>query len=214
MLGEFERIRDEVAEDLRDLALIRDKWRHLFRIVKHQIDGRVYKQRAEHSAECSEQAFDVKFSEVNGGLTGLHLGKVEKVVDQFVEALGGFPDEKYLALLLFGEIALGVIEQEPGQREDGVQRGTELVTHVGEEAGLHLVCAAQVVGLIVELGVEGNYAAVGIFEFAIETHQFVLPGGKLFQNADQFAVLLLHLAERPGRILGGEIVEHAERVSV
>ncbi len=210
VLGKFERIGNEVPEDLRDLALIRHQGRHLFRIIEHEIDGRVHEQGAENSAECSEQAFDIKFGEMNGGLTGLHLGEVEKIVDQFVEAFGGFPDEEYLALLLRGQIAFGVIEQEPGQREDGVQRGAELVTHVGEEAGLHLIGAAQVVGLIVEFGIEGDDAAVGIFEFAVEAHEFVLPAGKFFENAEQLPVLLLHLAERPGRILGGEIVEQAD----
>jgi hypothetical protein len=49
------------------------------------------------------------------------------------------------------------------------------VTHVRKEAGLRLVGALKLLRLLVQLGVERNYATVGIFKLGVQSGQFLLP---------------------------------------
>ena len=52
------------------------------------------------------------------------------------------------------------------------------------------------VGLLVELGVQRDDAAVGVLELAIEPRELVLALAQLGERAQQLLVLLLHLVER------------------
>ena len=90
------------------------------------------------------------------------------------------------------QLAVDAVEQQPRQRQDRVQRRAELVAHVREEARLHLVRAPQVLGLLVELGVQRDHAAVGVLELAVQPRQLVLPLPQLVERAQQLLVLLLH----------------------
>jgi hypothetical protein len=49
------------------------------------------------------------------------------------------------------------------------------MAHVRQEARFHLVGAPQVVGLLVELGVQRDDAAVRVLELAIEPRELLLP---------------------------------------
>ena len=71
-----------------------------------------------------------------------------------------------LLLLLGGQLAVAPVEQEAGQAQDRVQRRAELVAHVREEAGLQVRDPLQDLGVLVELGVEGDDAAVGLLQLA------------------------------------------------
>jgi hypothetical protein len=48
------------------------------------------------------------------------------------------------------------------------------VAHVGQEAGLGLVGPPQVIRLLIQLRIQGNDAAIGIFELAVEVQQLRL----------------------------------------
>jgi hypothetical protein len=67
------------------------------------------------------------------------------------------------------------------------------VAQIRDEAGLDVVRAAQVLGLLVELGVEREHAAVGVLELAIERGELVAALRELFQRTDELLILLLHL---------------------
>ena len=101
-------------------------------------------------------------------LAGLDLGEVEQVVDQLGQVLGRLADEADLRLLLRGQLAVAARQQQPRQRQDRVQRRAELVAHVRQEPRLQLVGAAQVVGALVELGVQRDDAAVGVLQLLVE----------------------------------------------
>ena len=60
------------------------------------------------------------------------------------------------------------VQQQPRQRQDRVQRRAELVAHVREELRLQLVGATQVVGALVQFGVQGDHAAVGVLQLLVE----------------------------------------------
>ena len=81
--------------------------------------------------------------------------------------------------------------------QDRVQRRAELVAHVRQEARLHLVGAPQVVGLLVELGVERDHAAVGVLELAVERARARPAAARSsLERAQQLLVLLLQLLDR------------------
>jgi hypothetical protein len=56
-----------------------------------------------------------------------------------------------------------------------------------------------VLGLLVELRIERDHAAVGVFELAVHAHELFLPLPHLIERAHELVVLLLHLLVRRGR---------------
>ena len=89
-----------------------------------------------------------------------------------------------------GELAVECVEQQPGQRQDGVQRRAELMAHIGQEARLEFVGAAQMIGLLVELRIERDHAAIGVFQLAVQLRQFFLAVPQFVESGEQFAVLV------------------------
>ena len=141
----------------------------------------------------------------DGDLARLHLGEIEEVVDELGEVVGRLADERHLLHLLRGERRRRSGRGGDGeQRGDGVERGAELVAHVRQEARLELVGAPEVIGLLVQLGVEGDHAAVGVFELAVEVLELLLPPAELIEGLEQLLVLPLHLLQRLARHLPRE----------
>jgi len=173
-LGELERVGDQVAQDLRDLALVAVQGRQAERRLEAQRHAVAHQQRPQHAAQRAEQLLDREFRRVELHLAGLDLGEVEQVLDQLGEALGRLGDEVELAHLLVVHRTVGALEQEARERADRVERRAELVAHVGEEAALGLVGAAQEVGALLELGVQRHHAAVGVLQLAVDVQHLVL----------------------------------------
>ncbi len=74
-----------------------------------------------------------------------------------------------------GQIAVDPVHQQPRQRNDGVQRRAKLMRDVGEKFRLQLRSPAQIIGALIQLGIEGHHAAVGVFQLAIQQLQLFLP---------------------------------------
>ena len=106
--------------------------------------------------------------------------------------------------LRFASAPLAVFDQQVRQAEDRVHRRAELVGHVREEARLQLVGAAEMIRLLVELGVERDDAAVGVLELAIEVHELLLLALQIVERAEQRLVLLLDLFDQAGGLLARE----------
>ena len=207
----FKRVRDQVAQNLRHLALRRcssggtpsassktsaTDWL--------SSSGRSMPRSAPNSFSTSKSAGP------HDGLAGFDLGEVEQVVDQLGQLFGGLADVAELRFRRRGRSLLAFLDQQIAQPDDRVHRRAELVGHVREEARLQLVGAAQVIGSLVELGVERDDAAVGVFELAIEAHELLLLALQLVERAQQLLVLLLDLfdqvAARPRRDGGRDLV--------
>jgi hypothetical protein len=84
-------------------------------------------------------------------LAGLDLGDVENVVDQVEQVVAGRVDRLGELDLLGAEVAFGVLRQQLGQDQRAVQRRAQFVGHVGEEFGLVLARALQLVGALLQL---------------------------------------------------------------
>ena len=113
--GEFDRVRDQVAQDLRQLALVLQQGRDIGRVFEDQRHAVADQQWAQHAAQGREQPLGAALDRGHDDLAGLDLGEVEEVVDELGQALGGLADELDLALLLRRQFAVGASEQQAGQ---------------------------------------------------------------------------------------------------
>ena len=83
-------------------------------------------------------------------LTGLDFGEVEHVIDQAEKVLAvGLQAIQHLAHLV-RRLAIDVIEDELGVAEDGIERGAQLVAHVGQELRLVLARDLELAALVLD----------------------------------------------------------------
>ena len=123
------------------------------------------------------------------GLACLDLGEVEQVVHQLGQVLRRLADEADLRLLLGRQLAVAARQQQPRQRQDRVQRRAEFVAHVRQELRLQLVRAPQVIGALVQLGIQRDDAAVGVLQFLIEPLQILLARLQLLELQQDLLIL-------------------------
>ena len=194
-LGEFQRVRDEVAQDLRQFRLIGEHQASALGRAEAQAQLFRHQQRAQHAAQRAEHIGHVEADRAHFHLAGLDLGQVEQVIHQVVQRDRSLQDEVDLLVLFGRQLAVDPVQQQLRERADRAQRGAEFVAHIRQEARLHLVGAAQVVGFFIQLGVQGNHAAVGVFQFARQFQQFLLARLQLGQRGHQFLVLQLHFKQ-------------------
>ena len=109
-------------------------------------------------------------------------------------------DESDLLLLLGRERPVGPVEQQLGQPENGVERGAEFVAHVRQEPGLEVAHPLERVGLLLQLGVQGDDPAVGLLQLAVHFDHPSLAVAEVVEDAEEFTVLPLDLGER---VVGG-----------
>jgi len=203
-LRELQGIGDEVAEDLRHLALVGVESGKAVRRLEDETQRLADEERPQHAAQGTEHALPLELDGTNGDLARLHLGQIEEIVDELGEGMRSLTDKSDLLELFRGEGTVDAIEEEMGQRGDGVERGAELVAHVRQEARLELVGAPQMIRLLVELGVEGDHTPVRVFELAVEVLELLLAPAELIEGVDQLLVLPLDFLQRPGRHLPRE----------
>ena len=101
-------------------------------------------------------------------LARFHLGEIQQIVDQLSQVLRSLADEADLCLLLRRQLAVTARQQQPRQRQDRVERRAKFVAHVREEFRFQLVRAAQMIGALIELGIQRDDAAIGVLQFLIE----------------------------------------------
>ena len=163
---------------------------------KFEADRLIDEQRPQHAAQRAEQIDDLEFARPDFGLAGFDLGEVEEIVDQLGEVLGRLAE---VPVHLLRRRIAALLEQ-GREREDRVHRRPELVRHVREEARLQLVGAPQVIGLLVQLGVERDDAAVGVLQLAVQPDQLLLTPIQLVERAQQLLILPLELFNQPDRL--------------
>ena len=95
------------------------------------LDQRLYRAKAE-----VDQRLDVEGHRADLDPAGLDLGEVEDIVDERQEVLGADEDLLEVLVLSGREDVARAPHHEAAETDDGVQRGTELVGHAGEERRL------------------------------------------------------------------------------
>ncbi len=86
------------------------------------------------------------------------------------------------------------------------------MAHVGEEARFQLAGLAQLLGPLVEFGIQRDDAAIGVLQFGVELLQFLLPQAQFRQAGDQFGVLGLQLLHRVGLLAEVQRVRDADDI--
>ena len=156
---------------------------------------------------------------------GLGLGHVEQVVNQGEQHRARVPDQLDLIQLLGVERAAiwPGLGQQPGQPDDGVQWGAQLVADVGPEPVLGFRRGAQPLGGLVQLSVQRHHPAVGLFQLAgqlavqghdaavgflqlgVEQQQLLLLLAQVLQGRDQVLVLPPQVVQRGLRVGRGQL---------
>src|SRR5206468_12101127 len=72
-------------------------------------------------------------------LPRLELRDIEQVIDQRQQVLSVLGNDVHILTLVTGQHSAVTFEEQLGKAEDRVQRGAQLVAHVGKERGLVLV---------------------------------------------------------------------------
>ncbi len=148
---------------------------------------------------------------MEGELPGLHFTEVEDVADELQEVLSRAMDVRHEADLLFGQRFTHLAQQHLGEADDGVERGPELVRHIGQELGLvagglleRLVCGHEFAGTLLDPGLE-----IGGMLLALLVQPGILDGdGRLVgEEAENFLVLLRKAFADPLAIEGDDADE-------
>ena len=148
----------------------------------------------------------------------LGLGHVEQVVHQRDQSVGRVQDQLKLAARRVG----GVLEQQPGESHDRVQRRAQFMADAGPEPGLGLRRLAQPFGFVVQLRVErddalvgllelvgkllvqGHHTAVGLLQLGVDRDELFLLPLQVVQGRDQVLIVPAQLVQGGGREHRGE----------
>ncbi len=147
LLGELDGVGEQVLEDLAQALHVRF---HTLRHARFDLDleaqALLLGRHGEAGLEFLGHLADHKGFGNDIQLARFHLREIEDVVDQGQQVIAGRGNGLRETHLLVGQVALLVVGQQLGQDQGGVQRGTQLVAHVGQELALVLVGALQLGG--------------------------------------------------------------------
>ena len=114
---------------------------------------------------------DVELARPHLDLAGFDLGEIEQVVDQLEQRSRRRLRMNVDLLLLLAVSSPSTRSSSSAAAQDRVQRRAELVAHVRTGSATSSRRRAQVLGLLVELGVERDHAAVGVLQLAVQPLQ-------------------------------------------
>ncbi len=134
-VGELERVRQQVGEDLRGAVGIGPQHQPAVRMVEREAQALALHLVLEERLRLVEQAPDRNRRQVDLEPAGLDLGQVEDVVDDGEQVLRRLVRDLQ-ELLLFGGIADRAVHDQAQEAEDGRQGGAQLVRGVGQELRL------------------------------------------------------------------------------
>ena len=235
VIGVLDSVRQQVTQDAGQGNLVgqdRDRSVRVAVGADDHLDRLALGHRPGQPAQPAEQRGQVHLGRVDVQLPRLGLGHVEQVVDQGQQGAARVPDQLGLVEPLGvegGAVGCG-LGQQPGQPDDGVQRGAQLVADVGPEPVLGFRGRAQPLGLLVQLrvqrhhaavgllqlvrqlAVQGHHAAVGLLQLGVEQEQLVLLLPEVVQRADQVLILPPQLVQGGLRVHRGQLLADQPRV--
>ena len=140
-VGELDGVADEVEEHLGEALLVAQADRQLLGNVGLERELLGLRQRLGCRAHRLDHALDGVLAEVQAELAGLDLGDVEHGVDQAQQVLAVGADAREGIHRFLGQRLVEAFLHQLGIAEDGGERGSQLVAHVGDE--LRLVLAGD-----------------------------------------------------------------------
>src|SRR6185436_10201286 len=117
-LGEFDRIGNEIPEDLRYLAFVGAHQRNAHRLLEDEIHDVRDQEWPQHTAQGAEEVCHLELRRLHGHFARLNLGQIQQIIDEFQQVLSALSDIADLFGLLAVELPVGVLQQQVRQGED------------------------------------------------------------------------------------------------
>ena len=150
-LGELEGVGEEIEDDLlKPLLVGPDRVRQLAVELDLEVEPLVGSQLAEGPLHMLLEGAQRHVTELDRHRPRFDLRKIEDVVDQAQKIRSRAVDSTREFGLLGVEIALRIVGQQFGKDEQRVERGPELVRHVGEEFGLVFRSQGKLLGFLLD----------------------------------------------------------------
>ena len=138
--GELDGIGEQVEQDLLQFPLVgRQADLGLRRDLQRQLDAALDRLLPQHAHGAFQGFPQREAAQVELHLARLHLGEVQDVVDQGEQVPAAGKDVVDVFLLLFVDDAEHLVLQHLGEADHRIERGAQLVAHVGQEVGLDQV---------------------------------------------------------------------------
>src|SRR5215469_4727947 len=130
---ELDGVANEIDQDLRQAPSITAARGQLRSYLHFKHELFVGCQGLKRAADVLGNVLNAVVGEFEFQLTSLDLGQVEHIIDETQQVLAvGLKAFEY-AQHLFGRLAVSAIRHQFGVAQDGVERGAQLVAHIGEE---------------------------------------------------------------------------------
>ena len=149
--GELDRVREQVDDDLLELADVGDPVAEAVLDLERQHQAVAAGPLADQRRAVVEQHRQRGPRQIELHPAGLDLREVEDVVDQREQVVARAVDVEQVLELLVVDLAEHLLAQHLGEADDRVERRAQLVRHVGEELGLVLVRHLQLAALGLDL---------------------------------------------------------------
>ena len=207
LLGELERIREQVLEHLLEALGVRNEAARKIRIGLHlEGEAAVFRFVPERAGDHVEKAGEKYLFGFDRDRSRLDLRKIEDVADQVEQVGAGAVDRAREFDLLRREVALGIVAELLAEDENAVERRAQLVRHVREEFGFVLGGERELLGLFFE-------SAARLLDFLVLALDFGVLLGELLRFLRQLLVGLLQLFLLRLQ-LGGELLRLLQQASV
>jgi hypothetical protein len=203
-LGELDRVRDEVAQHLREPLLVGAQRGQVRRLVEHQRDGVGREQRAEHAAQSREQLATVNS---DGRMVVRPASILATSSRSFTISVSDSTDLRMMTTCRSCSPVRSPSSrsrQEARHVEHGRERRAQLVADVGEEARLVRRRALEVLRAVVELRVQREHAAVGLLQLRVQPLHLGLSRTQLLQGASSSWFCCCTLLKRAARRVAHE----------
>ena len=138
LLGELDRIAEQIHQHLAQLAFIRPHIGWNIR-GKLQADSHIFVGRAEgkNLLQAFEHVVQVEVFWIQRGAAGFDLRHFQYVIDQSQQVLAAGMDDLHVFALVACQAI--VAAHDLGEAQDGIQRRTELMAHICQEGTFRLV---------------------------------------------------------------------------
>ena len=187
LLGEFERIGQQVLQHLLQALRVRDDVAHQRWVGSDlEIQAPMFGLVAERPRDHLQQACEVNFLGFHRDRAGLDLRKVENVADQVEQVRAGAVNRSRKLHLLRCQVAIWVVGELLAQDQNTVEGRAQFVRHVRQKLRLVLRGERQLLGFLF-------HGPARLFDFLVLAFDLDVLFGELLRFLSQLFVGLLQL---------------------
>src|SRR6516162_9274257 len=165
-IGELDGVADEIDQDLGQAAAVTVARRQVRSQLELERELFVGRQRLKRAADSLSNVLNAVIGKFEDELARLDLGQIKHVIDESKQVLAvGLKAFEYAQHLL-GRLAISAVRHQFGVAQDSVERGAQLMAHIGEELGLVLARLFKLAALVLDFieqpdVLDGDHRLVG-----------------------------------------------------